>query len=403
MLARRTERRRVNDALAVVSPLAFADAVESYVTSLQKDELRALVLRSLKRMDASERLQFAMFLGRESSGGGADEIFGGPLVPISEVAHLVEACDDLLPNRFSAFLRENPRAVPALGEDAVESILKTLPEAPPRRSRMHDPGAGRISPKGALLIAAALLLAIVPLVAQYAHQRGILAGIANEAIFPPAPLPHAAPAPPKKISARVAAPKPHAAKRVVHPKARRLIAAAPVATHVRARAKITRHTRPRTPVRVASVWKFDPQYNRFVSHARAVPIPHAPPPAPSTSNGTFEARARLAVTSYLGAVIAGNTPSALQHLGLPADGDPKAIAESQIVTRDTRAQVVGVKPADDGTTHVQVDLIGRRGEYFETFFVAADGPAVRIKDRYYIPVNRTAEELSARLLAKTTH
>lgn len=400
MLARRTERRRVNDALAVVSPLAFADAVESYVTGLRTDELRALVLQSIKRMDATERSQFAMFLGRECGSGAADEIFGGPSMPVAEMAHLVEACDDLLPNRFAAFLRENPRCVPALGDEAVENILATFPEAPPRRpSFLSDTRLSRISPQVALLIAVTLLLAMVPLIAQYAHQRGLLAGIANESINPVIPVPHAFVTMPKRVALHNPVPKPHHAKSSAQRKAVRLAAAAPVATHRPAHATTRGHSHTRGPVRIASVWKFDPRYNRFVSHARTVTMPHAVQP----SSSSFESRARLAVRSYLGAVIAGNTPSALEHLGMPIDGDPKAIAESQIVTRDSRAQIVGVKPEEDGTARVQVDIIGRRGEYFEIFSVARDGPAVRIKDRYYIPVNRTAEELSARLLANTTH
>ena len=95
----------------------------------------------------------------------------------------------------------------------------------------------------------------------------------------------------------------------------------------------------------------------------------------------FEARARLAVASYLDAVIAGDTPRALQHLGMPAGADPKAISESPIISRDARAQIVGVKPGENGQTRVQVDIMSRRGEYFEIFWVARDGPAVRIADR----------------------
>lgn len=109
------------------------------------------------------------------------------------------------------------------------------------------------------------------------------------------------------------------------------------------------------------------------------------------------------VASYLDAVISGDTGRALQHLGMPAASDPKAISESPIVSRDSRAEIVGVKPADNGQVRVQVDINGRRGEYFEVFSVEPDGRALRIADRYFIPVNRTAEEVSARLLAKTTH
>jgi hypothetical protein len=403
MLARRTGRRRINEALAVVSPLAFADAVEAYVTSLEKDEVRALVHRCAKRMDSSERMQFALFLGHDTSGSGLPEFFSGPTMRAEELQRLVDGCDDFLPNRLAAFLRENPRAVPALGDDAVNTILATLPLVPTGPRALTGGVRARPLPaKMLLIVCAAILIALVPLVAQYIRQNGVIAGTAN-----PIMLPMAAPPRIPSRSAKtlhVAAIRP---SRVHH------AAAAPVRMHLVAPKHVVALAPPRhvnvTPkrhapriLRVAKNWKFDPHVNPYVARARSA---HARAVAANAAAGAamspFEARARLVVNSYLGAVIAGDTPRALAHLGLPSGSDPKAISESVIVTRDTKAQIVAVKPDADGTTHVQVDLIGRRGEYFEVFSVAPDGPAVRIRDRFYIPVNRTAEEISARLLART--
>jgi hypothetical protein len=412
MLARRTGRRRVNDALAVVSPLAFADAVETYVTTLPGDDLRALVQRSVKRMDPSERMQFALFLGHDVAPGGIDEMFSGATMRAEEVQRLVDACTDFLPNRFAAFLRENPRAVPALGDDAVNGILATLPLP---RSGVRALPAGerrRVPLQGVFVFAFALLIAVVPLAAQYIRQRGMVGETVNPPVLPVLPATRVvardAKTPPQKtVRSRTLR---AAIVRSAHPKhatPKRVVALAPVQAEKREHAAAPKHVTHRAALRVASVWKFDPRYNPYFNHhARFAPIAHteraAAAPARSTMS-SFEARARLVVSSYLGAVIAGDTPRALKHLGLPLGSDPKAISESSIVSRGTRANIVAVKPGDDGTTHVQVDIVGRRGEYFEVFSVTPDGPAVRIKDRFYIPVNRTAEEISARLLARTPH
>ncbi len=409
MLPRRIGRRRINEALAVVSPLGFADAVESYVTGLPIDDVRTLVQRSIKRMDSSERMQFAFFLGHDVASGRADDVFSNPTMRAEEVQRLVDSCDDFLPNRFAAFLRENPRALPALPDDALTGILATLPvtQSDPQALPLGEQRR-RIQLQGVLVFGLAVLIAVVPLIAQYMRQRSMVAESVNPVIVPMLPaakiLAHGAKAPPRKASQpytshRTIARQPH----VTHVAPKHAVAFAPVLVKRHARVATRLHARHRIATRVASVWKFDRRYNPYfnrrarVTHVAAAPAAAAPAAAPAMS--PFEARARLVVNAYLGAVIAGNTPRALEHLGLPAGADPKAISESSIVSRDTRANIVAVKPGDDGTTHVQVDIVGRRGEYFEVFSVAPDGPAVRIKDRFYIPVNRTAEEISARLLA----
>lgn len=404
MLARLNGRRRINDALAVVSPLAFADAVEAYVTSLEKDELRALVQRSVKRMDSSERMQFALFLGHDTAGSGVAETFSRPMMRAEEVQSLVERSDDFLPNRFAAFLRENPRAVPALGDDAVLDILGALPLT--QNGQRALPGGisqRRVPARAVLIVAIAVSIAILPLVAQYVKQSGMIAGSANPLLLPAVPRVHSTGGAPKAV--RIAATHwnsvHHAAARpahTAHAAPKRIAAIVPKRRY----AHTAQKPRARHVLHVAKIWKFDPLYNPYVRRGRIARARVAAAPVPSSMD-PFEARARLVVNSYLAAVIAGDTTRALAHLGLPTGSDPKAISESAIITRDAKAQIVAVKPGEDGTTHVQVDIMGRRGEYFEVFSVAPDGPAVRIRDRFYIPVNRTAEEVSARLLAQKPH
>lgn len=405
MLARRTGRHSVDKALAVVNPLAFAEAAEGYITGLPADDLRTLVLRSIKRMDPAERAQFAMFLGHDA--GESDDVFTGSSIPVNDLQRLVESSDALLPNRFAAFLRENPRAVPALGTDALENILTTLPQTKfePRPEVEPQTGFRRIPLQTAAILALALLVAIVPLVAQYAHQRGIIAGLTDASFAPQLPQVHrVAAAPRTQVYARKQTASAPQHRRAAHTAPRHVVAARPhaVSSHrVHARKTIAQHH----PVRVAALWKFDPRVNPYFNH-HARPwhdvAVHTPRPQPQPMS-PFEARARLAVQGYLHAVIAGDTAGALRHLGMPPGTDPKAISESGIVSPDARASIVGVKPGESGATAIQVDISGRRGEYFEVFQVAHDGPAVRITERYFIPVNRTAEEVSARLLARTIH
>lgn len=403
-------------ALGAVSPLAFADAVERYITTLAPDEVHALASRSIKRFDNAERVQFAMFLGYESRPGGLEDPVAGGSIGAKELQHLIDACDDFLPNRFAAFLRENRRAIPALGEDALKRILATLPEAQfDESSTPADVPNRRIPAPIAALVALTVLVAVAPLVAQYAHQRGMIAGPADIFLAPQAqPQPQRQPHPvrvavqPKAQPVQIAPP--HTARRAheQQPAPRANVAHAQTrVTRRRVAVQKTRHnTRP--PVRVANAWKFDRSQNPYFTRKwHGESIAYAAPRARALSTpaaeSAFEGRARLIVASYLDAVISGNTGRALRHLGMPAATDPKAISESPIVSRDARAEIVGVKPAENGQVRVQVDINGKRGEYFEVFSVQPDGRAARIADRYFIPVNRTAEEVSARLLAKTTH
>lgn len=408
MLAPSPGRRSLQKALGAVSPLAFAEAVERYVTALPAEEVRALALRSIKRFDAAERVQFAMFLGYEARSGGQEEPLVGAGMRVQELQALINACDDFLPNRFAAFLRENRRAIPALGEDALKRILATLPEAQfDESSTPAETPRRRIPAPVAALVALTLLVAIAPLIAQYAHQRGMIAG-APDVLFAP-------PAQPVRVAAVPAKAQPvHAAphRQVRHAPAHH---AAPRAntSHAQAFAPV-RHVTLRRPsphmhrTRIAAAWKFDPSQNPYFTRkwhrgGVAYAAPRARAAGTPQAEDAFSGRARLIVASYLNAVISGDTGRALQHLGMAPTADPKAISESPIVSRDARAEIVGVKRDENGQVRVQVDINGRRGEYFEVFSVQPDGRAARIADRYFIPVNRTAEEVSARLLAKTTH
>ncbi len=411
MLAPSSGHRSLQKALGAVSPLAFADAVERYITTLPPDEVHALVSRSIKRFDTAERVQFAMFLGYESHSGAPEDSLVGAGIRPQELQKLIDACDDFLPNRFAAFLRENRRAIPALGEDALKRILATLPEGQfDESSTPADVPKRRITPAVAALVALTVLIAVAPLIAQYAHQRGMIDGPAD-IFLAPQPQPHpvrVAAVQPKAQPARVALR--HAVRQ---PSAQQSAPRAHVAPAHAAAAQrhVTLHKVPhriRRPVRVARAWKFDRSQNPYFTRKwHSASVAYAPPRAHAASTpaaeSAFEGRARVMVASYLDAVISGDTGRALQHLGMPAASDPKAISESPIVSRDSRAEIVGVKPADNGQVRVQVDINGRRGEYFEVFSVEPDGRALRIADRYFIPVNRTAEEVSARLLAKTTH
>jgi hypothetical protein len=243
-----------------------------------------------------------------------------------------------------------------------------------------------------------LLLAFLPLAAQYAHQRGMLSGLDQISLLPavPAARPvqrHLTAAKPA-VHHEVAAPSAHpveVTKRAVavhpvkrHAVQRRIAAAPPHATHHRAAEGMP--------------WKFDPRYNPYFNRSRwhvAFHLPRGLQPV-----DPFAQRARTMVEGYLGDVISGNTASALRHLGLPVGADITNVREAMLVTRRSSVHVVAVNRQPDGSAKVEADINGPAGEYFEVFYVARDGPAARIVDRYYIPVNRTAEERAARLLAK---
>lgn len=333
MLSGRNLRRRMQDALATASPLALAEAMDAQICSRSAADLREVIERSRKRMDAGERSQLDLYV---KPGDG----------------------DDLLGHRFSAFLRQNPRAIASLDDDAIDAILRELGEVGHvDRSRRRLPAA--VSGLLALLLA----VAILPLAAQYAHQRGLLAGLTD-----PLLQPAVAPFVERIALARPKAPVRHAvhqgsAVRVHHIARRaqlrkRVVAVVPHA-HVRAHV----HTHP---------------------HVRRTFIADA---------STFGTRARLSVRSYLHALIAGNIPLALEHLGLPRGAGTNGLAELSIVAPGTSVAIVGSKALAAGE-QVQAEIVTAGREYFEVFYVVKDGPAVRITNRYYIPVNRRAEVAS---------
>ena len=317
-------------ALAVVDPLAFADSVESYIAALPIDEVRRLAQHAMQRMSPAERAQFALYVDEQS---------------------LVEKRDDLLPRRLVAFFRENPRSVESLGSDALERIFAPLEDVEVSSSAPEH----RLNWQVVGLTILVLIVAFVPLGAQYARQRGLVQGLKDATMVPPLAV--------ASVVVPSPAPRPHVAKRRTQPPRRHVV--------VRARRHAVHHA-PRS-LGIAAVWKFDRRnYRNFNRSARPVNV--------------FQERARLAVQSYLEAVIAGNTRSALQHLGLPPDANLVNLSEVPIISRNSRARVVAVRPQANGNTQVEAAISGRRGKYLEVFYVAADGPALRITDRYYVPV-----------------
>lgn len=368
MLARRKLRRRIDDALAVASPLALADAMDAHICARPLEEVRGLVLRSTARMDANDRAQLALYLNTDDP-------------------------DDLLGARFSAFLRQNPRAISSLDPDAVDAILSDVGEIPGvDRTPRRLPAAM----SAALVIA--VCIALLPLAAQYGRQRGLLEGL-TEPILPPPIAPFvqrmtgthaAAAAVPKRSVVHHSAPRivrhsasaprhlaQHRAPKIVH-RVHRIAAAKPHRRHARLVA-----------------WKFDRRNNPYFNRTR-----WRHPFVADASD--FGERARLSVRSYLGAVVAGDLPAALAHLGLPSTGNTSAISELPIVSRSTTVSIVGSKPQSDDREEVQADIVTGGREYYEVFDVAKDGPAMRIVDRYYIPVNRSAQ-VAARLQVQHPH
>lgn len=391
----------------MLEPVAFEKSLDSYLDSQSTEEIRALVLRSIKRLDGAHRVQLALFLGLDVAGDPITEV-GGSSIDEQELRSFIESCA-LLRERFGAFLRDNPRAIRALGKHISDRILGPSEYAPAAFFR-------RIPAKAAAGIALALIVTFVPLAAQYEHQRGMSAGPSELAVVPP-PAVAAVAAHPARVAARPHTQPPARAAVGYTVPFQRTIAMHPAPRHrtVLQRARALRSASHAGRIRrayVASDWKFDRRYNPYfnrsawqtpyVGHRTAAGSHFRSQPAAALSPG-FEGRASLIVTSYLNAVIAGNTPSALHHLGLPASAPRSNLSESPIITRDSKARVVSVDAQPDGRAKVEVDINGRTGEYFEVFYVAHDGPAVRITDRYYIPVNRTAEERAARLLAKDGH
>lgn len=353
MNAQRHGIRWFRRGLALADPLALAQSTELYLASLSADRLAELVLRSTSRMSEGLRSQLEQYV---------------------EVQRIAAGEDPLLARRFTVFLRENPRAIEALGNDALARIFERL-DVPVRAQRMTR--MTRLSLQGVTLAALAVLVAFVPLWAQYAHQRAIVQGLAVAGGLTPRAVP-AAPRP-RSVAARTRSktkprPRPIARPHDAAP-ARRLAFTATL-----------RHARSTVPIRRAKAigrqarrmvvprnWKFYPRNYAYFNR-------RTPP--------SFAQRARLDVQAYLNDVIAGRTALALAHLGLPPGASAEQISEAPIVARTSRARVIDVKPQSAGAARVEADISGRHGEYFEVFHVASDGPAVRITDRYYIPVSR---------------
>jgi hypothetical protein len=114
------------------------------------------------------------------------------------------------------------------------------------------------------------------------------------------------------------------------------------------------------------------------------------------------ARARLHVSGYLRAIVDGNLTAAFAHLGMPATADRSALAELAIISPRTRVAILGSKPEARDTEQVQADIVTEGREYYEVFYVVRDGAAVRITERFYIPVNHRAQ-VAVRSLEQRTH
>ncbi|MFN2449685.1 MAG: hypothetical protein ABR508_07825 [Candidatus Baltobacteraceae bacterium] len=303
------------------------------VESLTDEQVRALVLRNIKRMDGAHRAQLALFLGHDLSRDPIDEVGRGSAD--AELRKLVESCA-LLRERYAAFLRENPSALE--------------PHEPSRRLPFQM--------KAAALFVLAAVIAIVPLAAQYAQQRGMVSGPQQASIvsFAGPPIVHVHAAVRARRHARAPVQKARAAK----PRAvRRPVSAAPRAV---ARAKAHPHRRARHYRRIAN-WKFSPAMNPYFSkHWSSVPSPRSP-----------ARRARAVVNAYLNDVIHGNRPGA---------------PENAIVSPTTNVRIVSVRPDANARIKVDVELAGPRGHFFEVFSVSR--ASMRIVDQAYIPINRTA-------------
>lgn len=348
MLARRKLARRVDDALSSASPLALADAMDAHVSRRSPEDLRGMIARSSQRMDQGERAQLELYLNPDDT-------------------------DDLLGYRFSAFLRQNPRAIAALDPDALDAILHEIGEVPPIPHERR-----RLPARTAWMVALVVAIAILPLLAQYAHQRGLIEGLSEPSI--PAPI---VPFVQAVSMHRAAAAVPKHRHPAAIPHRVRHHAAVAVRTHPRPVHRVA--LRKPTPHRATSVaWKFDPGNNPYFNRSRW----HNPYRGDTSP---FAERARLSVRSYLHAIVAGNLPAALAHLGMPPGSGTTPLAELPIVSPRTNVSIVGSSRQPNGNERVQVSIVTSGRAYFEIFDVAHDGPAARIVDHYYIPVNRRAQ------------
>lgn len=343
--------RRVDDALATASPLALVEAMDAHICSRSCDELRAMIERSLSRMDSSDRAQLQLYVNLDDP-------------------------DDLIGHRFSAFLRQNPRAIASLDPEALNAILRALGELP-----VVEHPVRRLPARTVALVVLVLAVTLLPLAAQYAHQRGLLEGL-TEPVLPPPIVPfvesigsHHTPAAHPKYH-----PQNHP-RRVAHNPVRRRI----IARHRSAAAPRVVAHRPRVYRHGAQIaWKFERRNNPYFNRLRWR-YPYVADSSP------FGMRARSSVQGYLHALMIGNLSAALVHLGMPRSADTNALAELPIVSRSTDVSIVGSKKQADGKEQVQADIMTSGREYFAVFYVEHDGPSTRIVDHYYIPVNRRAQ------------
>lgn len=368
----RSRHHRLERALGVVSPAVLAASVAAYVERCGADELHARLARGLGALSAEERTQLAMWVG----GIEVDRSLS-----LVEVQAILESAADPVPGA-AAFLRENPRAAMVLGGDAVDTILEPFSgELAPRPVEPR-----RLPLSAAALVAAVVFIAVVPLVAQYAHQRSVLSGLTSPIAALVAPA-----RPVARGRAATVRPAPHHVRPVhrVHPKHRRRPAVHRRRMRAAARRPVTRVARRvvRRPMRRiafgGSAWKFAPSHNPYLrprvrraelaSDRRVFGSPR------------FDARARFIVASYLHAVIAGKTRLALAHLGLPSTANPHNLLERAITSPNAQVAIVG-STQSAAADRVQAEIRNGHRSYFEVFKVQRDGPALRIADRYYIPV-----------------
>jgi hypothetical protein len=356
MFAARKVRRRIDDALAVASPLALADAMDAHIAGRSEEDVRELIERSVKRMDAADRRQLELYLDPRGT-------------------------DDLLGHRFSAFLRQNPRALSALDPDVLDAILGQLGELPAVEHPVRRLPAGVAG-----LVALTLIVAILPLAAQYVHQRGLLQDL--NAPQPPAPIT-------PFVQQRVALGSMLPIRRAHHALPHRAV------SHHAVVHRAKHHTAPYVAYRKRAVPKRAIAYMPR-PHRRVRVHHHVWRHADVADASKLGARARLDVRGYLRAIIDGNLPAALAHLGMPATSSRSALAELPIISRRTRVAILGSRPQARGTEQVQADIVTDGREYYEVFYVVRDGPAVRITQRYYIPVNRSAQ-VAMRSLVQHPH
>ena len=319
--------------------------------SLSDEQVRALVLRNIKRMDGASRAQLALFLGHDISRDPIDEVGTG--VDDGELRKLVASCA-LLRERYAAFLRENPTALEP-------------PVPPPVRPKPYKPAA---------FAAAAIAMALIPLIAQYVHQQGMVSGPdqATLAAIVPAPLvrkvavsmhraaPAKAPARRRPIRRAKPAPPKHVAMAV------------PAPAYVVKRGHAKTHKRH---YRRVAFWKFAPQNNPYFTRRWNARAGHTAAPRRAVRRiavaDAAASRAGSIVSSYLLQVIHG--------------GNPRA-PENAIVSPTTNVHVVSIHSAPDRRMKVDVELNGPRGAFFEVFYVARD--SMQIVDSFYIPITRTA-------------